>query len=82
LSEPQPLAFSSPEELLEKTAGKPGIILQFGSRSATFLPQVWDELPQPEQFLAHLCMKACLAPLAWRERALRIWTYQADVFAE
>ena len=37
-----------------------GVIIKKGHAGATFLPQVWDQLPGPEQFLSHLCMKAGL----------------------
>ncbi|MBF0142782.1 MAG: AmmeMemoRadiSam system protein B [Magnetococcales bacterium] len=68
LSEPVPLPHDSPEELLR--ALKPGIhgvILARGGRRATFLPQVWEQLPDPRLFLEHLCRKAGLPDDAWRQ---------------
>ena len=38
--------------------GVDGVVLQHGSAKATFLPQVWEELPNPEDFFRHLCIKA------------------------
>lgn len=37
-----------------------GVILKLGSNQATFLPQVWDQLPSFEEFFSHLCQKAGL----------------------
>ena len=59
-----------------------GVIIQKGKAQATFLPQVWGQLPQPEEFLTHLCLKAGLAPNAWRQAGLNVFTYQAQYFDE
>jgi len=53
-----------------------------GEESATFLPQVWQQLPAPEQFLGHLCRKAGLAEGAWRSGTLEILIYQVQSFEE
>ena len=46
LTEPQPLAFSSPEDLLNKLhPNEDGVLLHIGPRTATFLPQVWAQIP-------------------------------------
>ncbi len=47
--------------------GEDGIVLRFGQRRATFLPQVWDSLPTPESFLRELKRKAGLALDFWHE---------------
>jgi len=62
-------------EFLEKN--KPGVILKYAGRTATFLPQVWDELSKPEQFLSHLCLKAGLAPDEWKKK-VTIETYSVE----
>ena len=55
LTEPVHLAYSIPNELPGKLqARKDGVILRYGSKRATFLPQVWDSLPFAEDFLSHL----------------------------
>ena len=63
-----------------------GVILRAGSRGATFLPQVWQQLPTVEQFLSHLCLKAGLAADFWRHGQPNgqpeIFTYQVEHFAE
>jgi len=83
LSEPVPLHYTDAEDLLGKL--RPcvdGVILSDGSRRATFLPQVWHQLPDPAAFLCQLCVKAGLARTAWRDKKLEILTYQVQCFNE
>ncbi len=82
LTEPKPLAYRNADELLLLLRpGIDGVILGGpGGASATFLPQVWQQLPAPEQFLGHLCRKAGLAESAWRSGSLAISTYQVQSF--
>ncbi len=76
LTIPVELNFSSPSELLEKlVVGKDGLIITKGQRSATFLPSVWRELPQKEDFLSHLCMKAGLGDEEWLSPGLKVQRY-------
>jgi AmmeMemoRadiSam system protein A len=83
LTPPQPLSFSDAEDLLTKLRpGCDGVILRKGGSSATFLPQVWEQLPQAEDFLSQLCLKAGLAENAWRAERLSIETYQVQYFSE
>ena len=84
LTEPQPLPHADADELLRLLRpGVDGVILQgSGDEQATFLPQVWQQLPLPVQFLGHLCRKAGLAENAWRSGKLRIHTYQVQSFEE
>ena len=61
LSEPEFLEFAGEEALLAQLRpGEDGLIIFSGCRSATFLPQVWEQLPDPHQFLAALKHKAGL----------------------
>lgn len=83
LTTPQPLEYSSAEDLIKKL--KPhvdGVILKNGHRRATFLPQVWEKLPDPEQFLEHLCQKMGMDASAWRHIPMDVWVYQAEDFGE
>jgi AmmeMemoRadiSam system protein B/AmmeMemoRadiSam system protein A len=83
LTEPQPLAFSDPEDLLRKLrANVDGVIIRQGHASATFLPQVWEQLPKKEDFLGHLCLKAGLPRDAWKRGKLEVSTYQVQYFEE
>lgn len=80
LSEPEPIVYETRDDLKNKViVGEDGIILQKGSRKATFLPQVWEQLPTFELFFSHLCQKAgleagCLEshPDIWRYRVEKV----------
>jgi AmmeMemoRadiSam system protein B/AmmeMemoRadiSam system protein A len=68
LGPPVALSFSSEEELVAQLSpGVDGLILRDGSRYATFLPDVWEQLPDPREFLAHLKQKAGLAVDYWSD---------------
>jgi AmmeMemoRadiSam system protein A len=83
LTDPKPLAFTDADDLLKKLRpGIDGVIIAQGYASATFLPQVWEQLPDKEEFLAHLCMKAGLSPDAWKRDTLEVRTYQVQYFEE
>jgi AmmeMemoRadiSam system protein A len=84
LDVPVAMAYSSQEDLAARLAKtKPGVILSMGPyNQATFLPQVWEQLPDAEIFLSHLCQKAGLPADAWKTKKLKIETYGAEVFEE
>lgn len=83
LSEPVALAYTDADDLLARLRpGIDGVIIKRGFASATFLPQVWDQLPQPEPFLSHLCMKAGLSADQWRKGDLEVQVYQVQYFEE
>ena len=63
LSTPKLLAFADHADLMAQLRpGEDGLILEYGEARGTFLPQVWDSLPDPEQFVAELKRKAGLSP--------------------
>lgn len=83
LTEPQPLSYADTNDLLAKL--RPyvdGVTIRIGMASATFLPQVWEQLPTPESFLSNLCLKAGLAGDAWRTEEMVVETYQVQSFEE
>ena len=83
LSEPQPLVYRDAQDLLTKLrVDVDGVILGKGFARATFLPQVWEQLPNPKDFLTHLCRKAGLPGNAWENTKLDISTYQVEYFEE
>lgn len=61
---------------------KDGVIIKKGFNSATFLPQVWDQLPTFDDFFSNLCRKARLDSHEWKKNSLTIETYKAIVFSE
>ena len=83
LTPPQPLPYRDGEDLIRKLRpGVDGVIIRKGAASATFLPQVWEQLPRPEDFLGHLCLKARLPTAAWRTADLQVMIYQVQHFGE
>jgi AmmeMemoRadiSam system protein B/AmmeMemoRadiSam system protein A len=83
LTEPRSLEYRDGNELISKLrVHVDGVILQKGSAGATFLPQVWEQLPKPEDFLSHLCMKAGLPADTWKKEHLDVSTYQVQYFEE
>lgn len=77
------LEYDKPEELLLRL--RPcidGVVLKSGVRRATFLPQVWDNIPDPATFLSYLCQKMGAAPDLWRHKKLEVYTYQVEEFHE
>jgi AmmeMemoRadiSam system protein A len=83
LTDPAPLSYSDAGDLRRKLRpGVDGVILKKGFRQATFLPQVWEQLPEVEEFLMHLCLKAGLDGSAWKKEKLEVLTYQAQAFHE
>lgn len=83
LTEAKPLAYTDSKDLLKKLRpGVDGLIIRQGLAGATFLPQVWEQLPDKEEFLAHLCMKAGLSPDEWKQGKLEVQTYQVQYFEE
>jgi len=51
-------------------------------RRSTFLPQVWEKIPNPAEFLDHLCMKMGAEESLWRQQKLQVYTYQVEEFQE
>ncbi len=83
LSVPEKMEYSNAEELQSRLESeKPGVIISKGLRQATFLPQVWKQLPDAKIFLSELCLKAGLHGLEWKTSTLEMKTYTADVIEE
>jgi AmmeMemoRadiSam system protein B/AmmeMemoRadiSam system protein A len=83
LSVPEAVGFKDGEDL--KCKLKPnvhGVILSRGAHRSTFLPQVWKQLPDKEQFLQHLCQKGGMSPKAWQDPETKVEVYEAEVFGE
>lgn len=82
LSEAEPIGFYSEEDLIRQLRpGIDGLIMQEGSRQGTFLPSVWESLPDPESFLQHLKQKSGLAIDYWSD-SLKVSRYQCEIISE
>lgn len=83
LTRPEVLEYTDGDDLIARLRpGVDGVILRLGRAGATFLPQVWEQLPQPELFLGHLCRKAGLREYCWQDDHPRIERYQVQHFEE
>ena len=83
LTIPKPLTYGTPSEIpLLLRPGIDGVVLRDGIRKATFLPQVWKKIPEPEKFLNHLCWKMGLPGDYWQKKRLDVLIYQVEEFSE
>jgi AmmeMemoRadiSam system protein A len=81
LTAPRPLKYANAEELPSLLhPGKDGVILARGLRRATFLPQVWEKVPEPSQFLDMLCEKMGFEYDLWRREKLDVFIYHVESF--
>ncbi|HEY5643476.1 MAG TPA: AmmeMemoRadiSam system protein A [Woeseiaceae bacterium] len=82
LSPPEIIIVSDEADLLQQLApGEDGLIIVEGLRRATFLPKVWESLPDPRQFLAQLKLKCGLPKNYWSDQ-LAFQRYRTTSFAE
>jgi AMMECR1 domain-containing protein len=58
------------------------VVIERGWHRATFLPQVWEKLPDEGQFLDRLCLKAGLSPSEYASGDIEVCTYQVERFEE
>jgi hypothetical protein len=80
LSEPERLHVRSEGELLDVLRpGRDRLILQHGNRRSTFLPAVWEQLPEPVRFVRHLKMKAGW-PMDFWPVDMEAWRYTTESF--
>lgn len=83
LTNPVKLEFKDAEDLLKKLRqGIDGVILKKNGREATFLPQVWEQIDNKEEFLMHLSLKAGLNENAWKDKDIEIYIYEVENFSE
>jgi AmmeMemoRadiSam system protein A len=83
LSLPERLDYDGHQDLFNKLRpGVDGVVIERGWHRATFLPQVWEKLPEKGQFLRRLCLKAGLPPDAYRSGDLEVYTYQVEKLKE
>jgi len=83
LTPPEPVPHRTPEELLAALhPNVDGVILRSGQRRATFLPQVWEKVPDPVRFLEMLSEKMGASHSAWRSPAVEAWRYRVEIFEE
>jgi len=84
LTRPHPLEYKDANDLLSKLRPNvDGVILRDGIyHRGTFLPQVWEKIPDPAEFLNNLCYKMGVSKNLWRNKHLDVFTYQVEEFHE
>lgn len=84
LTRPVPLEYKDAADLISKLRPHvDGVILREDSyHRATFLPQVWEKISNPVEFLDNLCYKMGMEPDLWRRRHFEVLTYQVEEFHE
>jgi len=78
LSIPKSLKYKDEKDLLSKLNPKLGLILKKGFSSATFLPQVWEQLPDKIEFLENLAQKAGLNKNDWKTASFEFYTVEKE----
>ena len=82
LSETRSMEFRNEADVLfQLRHGTDGVIFEFSRYRSTFLPQVWDQLPDPQQFMVHLKRKAGLPDDFWNEH-IRLARYTVTKYKE
>lgn len=80
LSNPEEIEFTDEMDLLSKIRpGIDGLILEYGYNRGTFLPSVWEQLPEKSEFLNHLKMKAGLS-VGWWDNSVKVSRYETLSF--
>ena len=85
LMRPVPLDYKDANDLLSKLRPHvDGVILRdpVTGRRGTFLPQVWEKISDPADFLNNLCFKMGISENTWRSRHLEVLTYEVEEFHE
>jgi len=83
LTRPVPLEYKDADDLISRLRPAiDGVILRDGLRRATFLPQVWEKIPDPSDFLDNLCYKMGVPHHFWRDKHLEVFIYQVEEFHE
>lgn len=78
LSAPQPLACRNQADLVSQLqVGVHGLILEDGDKMASFLPSMWEELPDPEEFVLHLKKKGGMKPNQWSKN-MKVQVYTTE----
>jgi len=62
--------------------GKDGVILIYRGRQSTFLPKVWEDIPEPADFLSRLCLKQGSPSDCWKSKEAALYRYGAYDFSE
>ncbi len=83
LTVPEVLEHEDGDDLIRKLkSGVHGVILSKGLHRSTFLPQVWEQLPEKKDFLENLCRKGGMNRTCWKDQDTVVKVYEAEYFSE
>ncbi len=82
LSPKEPFPFEGYADLLARLPEGVGVVLEHPLGRATYLPEVWEDLPEKRLFLATLARKAGLDEGVYDDPRTRVYTYTAEAFTE
>lgn len=83
LTELQQVTYTDGEDLLSQIKpGVDGVVIRAGIRQATFLPQVWEVVSDPPEFMSRLCEKMGAPAELWRHGGIEVLVYQVVKFIE
>lgn len=83
LTPPEEVIYTDWKDLLLKIEPyRDGIIVEQGGKTATFLPEVWQTIPDKEMFLSNLCLKAGLKFDCYKDRNLKVFRYRTLSISE
>ncbi len=82
LTPPRPMTFTDEADALAQLRpGVDGVVLEYDGHRGTFLPQVWESLPEPSRFMANLKMKAGLPADFWAT-GIKLFRYEVQKWKE
>jgi hypothetical protein len=80
---PTLLEHKNPEELISKLkAFENGVVLKREDYQSTYLPSVWNQIPDKQEFLSNLCVKGNMEEECWKDSKTEVYTYTAEDFSE
>jgi AmmeMemoRadiSam system protein A len=83
LTYPEKVNFNGAHDLFAKIRKyEDGVIIKRGFYQATYLPQVWRDIPDKEQFFRTLCLKAGMESECFKDPHLEVFTYRVEAFSE
>jgi len=82
LSRPQPIQARGLERAAVLVPHRDGVILEVGRRRSTFLPRVWQQYENPQDFLSQLCVKQGASPDCWTDPEVRLLQYETTDLKE
>jgi len=81
LSDIKRLDYTDANDLLSKINRRMGLLIKKGMHSATYLPEVWEQFRDKEDFLESLCLKAGMHAETWKNAHLDIMYYFTNTFS-